>query len=308
MTEGAPASGASRAPRLLASATLAFGGRVFRFVPADPSVPIAVFHPHTSFLIGDDVPADLEVTCAFGDPSPSPGEPDLDAAAAWQLRCLADGSEEICFFGRFEQGGEQEPYARLTMDPEFRRARVVQRPIVEGETFFRVGYPLDEYLAARLLGRAGALVLHGAALADGGGAYVFAGHSGAGKSTISGLAESAGARVLSDDRTILVPEGGGVRAWGTPWHGTYQRGENEARPLRAIYLLVQSSEDRVVPLRAAVALQELFVRLIQPTIAPEEVAGSLDALERIVTSVPVAELHFRPTAAAWALARAAAAR
>jgi energy-coupling factor transporter ATP-binding protein EcfA2 len=148
------------------------------------------------------------------------------------------------------------------------------------------------------------MVLHATTLLADGGAYVFCGHSGAGKSTMAEQAESTGAEVLSDDRTILTVDDGVVRAWGTPWHGTYRRGSPRSAPVRGVWMLVQAPEDRIAPLHPAQAYKELFVRLIQPSVSAVEVERTLDALGRLVGAVPVAELHFRPTPEAFRLARA----
>jgi hypothetical protein len=290
---------------LLAAVSLQYGPRVIRFSAAEPGLLLEIVEPHTGFVVPDDRPVDLEVRCRLGEPSPTRGAPSFDASA-WEVRRLPDGSEETCFFGTVDETGRG-PFAVLTVDAAFRCAGLVQRPFV-GERILRLGYPVDEYVATRLLGRRGDVVLHAAAVVDEGRALLFCGHSGAGKSTISQLAERGGARVLSDDRTIVRAGEDGVTAFGTPWHGSYRRGANEAAPVGAIFLLVQSPDDRLVPLTPAEAVKELFVRLIRPTGAPEEIGAALDALGRVAAGVPVAELRFRPTTAAFELARSAARR
>ena len=70
------------------------------------------------------------------------------------------------------------------------------------ENFFRVA------LAYRLLDLGGVL-LHSAAVVDGGRAYVFVGRSGAGKSTLSRLSLDGGREVLSDDLNAVALESSG---------------------------------------------------------------------------------------------------
>jgi energy-coupling factor transporter ATP-binding protein EcfA2 len=164
---------------------------------------------------------------------------------------------------------------------------------------------MDEYLMGRLLGKRGGLILHAASTLERDRAILLLGHSGAGKSTLAELAQAMGAEVLSDDRTI-VRANGQATAWGTPWHGSYKAGSPRRAPLGAVFLLVQSTENRVVQLPLARAFQEVYVRVIQPTVDLKEIRASVDAVLRLVEQVPVAELHFRPVPSSYELARAAA--
>lgn len=163
-------------------------------------------------------------------------------------------------------------------------------------------YPFSEFLAVRLLASRGAVLLHASAAVHSGGAYLFFGHSGAGKSTIASIAAADGAQILSDDRTILARDGASVRAWGTPWHGTGRQSSPKTALVRRVHLLKQAPHDRLVPMDAGRASKELFVRLIQPRVRMDEVLANLDALDALVPLIPFYELHFRPTAAAFRLA------
>ena len=156
---------------------------------------------------------------------------------------------------------------------------------------------------SRLLARRGATILHASCAAENGSALVFTGHSGAGKSTISTIAERCGWKVLSDDRTILTIEDGVVRASGTPWHGSHKSGMSESLPVQAIFLLEQADEDRAARLETGRAFSEVLVRTIRPLAAVEEHESVVDTVERVVRSVPLAVLRFRPTADALYAAR-----
>lgn len=74
------------------------------------------------------------------------------------------------------------------------------------------------YLARHALGA----VFHGSAVQYDKEGYLFAGLSGAGKSTISKLwAGVPKAKVLNDDKVIVRKESGIFYMYSTPWHGTY---------------------------------------------------------------------------------------
>jgi energy-coupling factor transporter ATP-binding protein EcfA2 len=164
------------------------------------------------------------------------------------------------------------------------------------------GYPLLEYIVARLLAHHDGLLIHASTAIVDDAAYVFVGHSGAGKSTMAAIAEAAGARIPTDDRTIITVRDGEVYAWGTPWHGSLVRKSPDGARVRRIYLLAKASEDRSEPLPKPRAVKELFVRLIQPRLHPTEIERTLGLLEDLVERVPIAVLHFRPTPAAFGLA------
>ena len=88
---------------------------------------------------------------------------------------------------------------------------------------------LRPLLAARRLDTGGLLV-HSAAVNG----YLFAGRSGAGKSTIARLGLAAGRPVLSDDLNALVPDGERFAIAPLPFTGDLDRHEvgNEQTPLR----------------------------------------------------------------------------
>lgn len=279
--------------------SLRFGHLVIAFRPARPGTRFSIEETHVPFVVPNETPADLTLECEVAPLRPLSGPVTYSAGRAWDLRRHEDGSEEIVFRGGAEFGTE---VWQLRLDSGFRRGTLVEAPVMPDRAVRADGYPLLEYIVARLVARhEGALIHASTAIVDDG-AYVFVGHSGAGKSTIASIAESEGARIPTDDRTILTARDGQLMAWGTPWHGSLIRKSPEGAPLRRLYLLQQAKEDRCEPLPLGRAVKELFVRLIQPRLHPAEIQLTLEVLERIVARVPVAILHFRPTPAAFALA------
>jgi hypothetical protein len=223
-----------------------------------------------------------------------------DSYGVWDLRRLDSGAEEVCYYSA--GGSGRIPWATLTVEPSLRSAALLQRTMWGGEPTLRVGFPFDEYLMCRLLAKAGGFVIHAAAVEHEGMGLLFAGHSGAGKSTISEIAETVGARVLSDDRAIVTMENDRPMLWGSPWHGSHRKGAAANVPLRGVFLLVKDVEDRLIPVAPARAVGELFVRLIHPTVDPGETTRVLEALGALVGQLPVQDLRFRPTAGAYGIA------
>ena len=107
----------------------------------------------------------------------------------------------------------------------------------------------------------GALLLHGALVADGDRARVFAGESGAGKSTV---AHALGA--ACDELSVLTLDGAGVTAHATP----YWQGRPLALPLEAIVCLrrARSSPPSVERLHGARAARALLGNVVRYAAVP----------------------------------------
>lgn len=284
----------------LRQVSLQIAGRVVRFVAADDDVTFSVSGVRSSFVVDDDVAPTCVVTCEYGEPSPGGAPVIAEGSTLWELRRTATGEDEITFYAPV--GSDRLAWSQLTVDEKFNRARLIQRRNWGDRQTLRVGYPVDEVLMCRLLVSDGVLVVHGATVEYQGMALLFTGHSGAGKSTIAAIAESVGATVLSDDRSIVTVRESTPTVWGTPWHGTHRRGSPEAIPLTATFLLVQDVEDRTEPMSPARATGELLVRLIHPGSRAADMERLLDGVTAVAERVPMAELRFRPTTSAFHLA------
>ena len=290
-------SSALSADAVLPRVSLQIAGRVVRFEPADGDVAFSVSGVRSSFVVDDAVRPKCVVRCEYGEPEADPSPIVAESSTLWEMRRRATGEDEITFYGPV--GNERVAWAQLIVDDSFRHARLIQRRDWGGRRTLRVGYPVDEVLMCRLLMAEGVLIVHGATVEYEGMALLFTGHSGAGKSTIAAIAESAGARVLSDDRSIVTMRDSTPTVWGTPWHGTHRRGVPEAVPLTAMFLLVQDLEDRVERISPARATGELLVRLIHPGSRPGDMERLLDGVAEVAEGVPMAELRFRPTVKAF---------
>ena len=285
---------------VLRRVSLQIAGRVVRFEAADDDVSFSVSGVRSSFVVDDAIPPNCVVACEYGEPAADRTPIVAESTPLWEMRRRATGEDEITFYGPV--GDDRVAWAQLVIDDTFRRARLIHRRDWGGRATLRVGYPLDEVLMCRLLMAEGVLIVHGATVEYDGMALLFTGHSGAGKSTIAAIAESAGARVLSDDRSIVAMQGSTPTVWGTPWHGTHRQGSPEPVPLTAMFLLVQDLEDRTDPISAARATGELLVRLIHPGSRPRDMERLLDGVAEVAEGVPMAELRFRPTVKAFHLA------
>ncbi|GAC1658726.1 MAG: hypothetical protein NVS4B3_26340 [Gemmatimonadaceae bacterium] len=274
-----------------------FADQIYRFRSVRPGVPVTFDASHLPFVVSVDREPTCDIECDVGPTVASAGPIVFGAGGPWELRRLADGSEEVLF--RCGEGWAT-PWSLLTIAPDFRSARLVDAPGPEGLSI-RVDTKL-EFLVSRMVGRRNSLMIHASFAVIDRGALVFVGHSGAGKSTMAAIAERHGATIPTDDRVLITLSGDRPTAWGTPWYGTLQRKSPDGAPIRAIFLLQQATENALEAVTNPDAVGELFARLIQPRLAEEEMRATLASLESLVARVPVRRLHFTATPDSFALA------
>jgi len=148
-----------------------------------------------------DITIQVEWTQTLG---PSAGQQLFDSGSLWRL--YEDGAE-FQFDFRAPILGMQ-PYKRLFVDRQFRRARLQMSAQCFAGTGYAVApleYPLDELLIMHRLTQEKGIELHSCGIVrpDGTG-NLFVGHSGAGKSTTTRLwTAREDVEILSDDRIIV---------------------------------------------------------------------------------------------------------
>jgi hypothetical protein len=186
---------------------------------------------------------------------------------------------------------------RAEWEPTTRRGRIVQslNP-----------YSIDAALRiihSLILAREGGLLVHAASAVRNGNAYLFAGVSGAGKTTISRLAP-ADATLLTDEISYLRPDEGrnghGYVAYSTPFAGELGRvGENIRAPLAALFLLQKGPENTIEPVRASDAARLLLQNVLFFAHDPELVGLVFEFACELVHHVPVYRLTFVPDESIW---------
>ncbi len=152
-----------------------------------------------------------------------------------------------------------------------------------------------------VLAKQGGLLLHSASAVRNGKAFLFAGVSGAGKTTISSLAP-ADATLLTDEISYVRPQDGGYTAFGTPFTGELAKlGENVSAPVAALYLLVQGSENRIDPVAPGDAARSLLANILFFAEDEELVQAVFHSVFEFVSRVPVSRLTFVPDNRVWEL-------
>jgi hypothetical protein len=163
-------------------------------------------------------------------------------------------------------------------------------------------YAIDSVLRilhTLLLTREGGFLVHAASVVRNGRAFLFAGLSGAGKTTIARLAPPD-AILLTDEISYVRRQQGQYYAFGTPFTGELARlGENLRAPLAAVYLLVKGSANTIESVSLADASRALLQNILYFARDPALVQLVFQAACDCVCRVPVRRLTFVPDARVW---------
>lgn len=127
------------------------------------------------------------------------------------------------------------------------------------------------------------LMVHASVVGYEGGAYMFLGRSGTGKSTHSSLwlKNVAGTFLLNDDNPVIRVEDDAVNIYGTPWSGKTPCYKNEVLPLMASVRLSQAPHNLI---RKLPALQS-YASLMPACSCMRWDRRSTDALHKTVEKV-----------------------
>jgi hypothetical protein len=165
-------------------------------------------------------------------------------------------------------------------------------------------YSIDSVLRivhTLVLARQGGFLLHSASAIRNGKAFLFAGVSEAGKTTISRLAPPD-VTLLTDEVSYVRKQSGGYVAFGTPFTGELAKlGENVSAPISALYLLAKGRENRIDPVAPGEATRSLLANLLFFAEDEELVQSVFHSAFEFVNRVPVSRLTFVPDARVWEL-------
>ena len=150
-----------------------------------------------------------------------------------------------------------------------------------------------------ILAKQGGFLVHAASAIRGGRAFLFAGVSGAGKTTISRLAPSD-AILLTDEISYVRRDGNAYRACGTPFAGELARvGENQSAPLAALFLLEKGPENRIERVAPPEAVRMLLRNILFFAEDAELVNLVFRSACEFVERVPMRRLIFVPDERVW---------
>jgi hypothetical protein len=152
-----------------------------------------------------------------------------------------------------------------------------------------------------VLARQGGFLMHSASAIRNDKAFLFAGVSGAGKTTISRLAPPD-VTLLTDEISYVRKVDPGYVAFGTPFTGELAKlGENVSAPIAALYLLAQGPENRIDPVAPGEAARSLLANVLFFAEDEELVQSTFHSAFEFVSRVPVSRLTFVPGSRVWEL-------
>jgi len=249
--------------------------------------------PSSRFAVSGDVVADVALTATRGTPRMPSGDIVFDSGGVWRLHA-EDDRRVFTFHSPYFQS---DPYKTASFDADFTRGEVV---VANDAPYDPLGYPLDELLVAARLSWGAGVELHGVGMIVDGRGYLFVGQSGAGKTTTARLwlKESAPV-ILSDDRIIVRRDpDGGLRMYGTPWHGEAEICAAADAPLAAIYLLEQAPATAIRELEDAEGVARLFACAFPPFYHQESLGFTITFLGTLLSERVVRALAFTPDGSA----------
>ena len=163
-------------------------------------------------------------------------------------------------------------------------------------------YSIDSILRivhTLVLSKQGGFLVHAASAVRNGRAFLFAGVSGAGKTTIARLAPE-NATLLTDEISYVREQDGGYSAFGTPFTGELAKsGDNICAPIAALYLLAKGPKNRIEPLAHAEAGRALLANILFFAKDADLVKLVFESACEFVGCVPVYRLTFVPDASVW---------
>jgi len=163
-------------------------------------------------------------------------------------------------------------------------------------------YAIDSVLRiihSLILAKRGGLLLHAASAIRFGSAFLFAGVSGAGKTTIARLAPQD-TTLLTDEISYVVRKEDGYYACGTPFAGELARaGENVSAPIKAVFLLEKGPNNRIEPVGEAQAVRSLLRHVLFFAHESGLVTEVFRSVCEFVNQVPVRRLIFVPDERVW---------
>ncbi len=158
------------------------------------------------------------------------------------------------------------------------------------------------YLVARLAIEAGGLALHGAGLRRGRRAWIFAGPSGAGKTTAIRL--SAPAESLGDDFAVVLPHDAGWAAPALPFDNAEIAPREPVRgltPLAGVFRLFQAERHRVERPSGVLAQASLLSCAAFPWALSDLSDRAGESVAAIAASGLFGHLHFALDSGFWRL-------
>ena len=150
--------------------------------------------------------------------------------------------------------------------------------------------PLDGLILYYLTVINNDLMIHASGVNYDGKGFLFSGVSGKGKSTMAGLWDKHGAKVIHDDRLIIRKTGDGYRMFNTP---VYDNDFPSDSKLDRIFLIEHGIENRLIKLKESSAVSQVMANCIQHTWGTGIISRLAGSISEMCSIIPTCKLLFR---------------
>lgn len=155
--------------------------------------------------------------------------------------------------------------------------------------------PTIELLMVHYLAAGRGIIIHGCGIKQGNRGILFAGESGAGKTTMAGIwSRQTDAEILSDDRTIVRKKNGHFWMYGTPWHGEGKFGSPGCVKLNQVFFIKHGKKNLIKNKNNILSVTDFLKCSFPPLWDAQAMNYAMEFLNDLVQTVPCRELSFKP--------------
>ncbi len=152
-------------------------------------------------------------------------------------------------------------------------------------------YPIDGLILYFLTTINGEIMIHGSGVKCNGRGWVFTGRSGSGKTTMAGIFDRNGDRVVHDDRLILMKNDGRWVMHSTP---VYRNDEPRSSEVDHLWIISHGRSNISAPLSGAEAAGLIMANCIQQNWDGDATARLVASVTDLASSVKISSLQFLP--------------
>lgn len=182
----------------------------------------------------------------------------------------------------------------IETDPDYKNAVIFVRDELA------LKHALTNFYSSYIVYHNWGLLIHSSCVIENGIAHIFAGQSGAGKSTAARLSQPRD--LLSDEATLIKITSDGIQVFNSPFRSEIiTTGTKECVSLASIQILNQAIQNKRVDLGKAESFIRLMDKIFYWSHDPEETKKIMGLLKMLVDRVPVYELYFRKDDTFWEL-------
>ena len=220
------------------------------------------------------------------------GESFDGAEIPYRWKIMKEGADAGIYIDFFEDNQLEEVFCRINFNEGSIHTSLVPKTKVKEVVVDPLFQPFGSVLMVVLAHYQNDIIIHASGTIDNGTGRLFTAVSGTGKSTMAGLWEKSGGKIINDDRLWLHKVDDQWHFFNTPMPYYAQR-PLEA-PLNEIFLLRQSIHNEIKKLTGVNAAMRFMANAIQHFYDKKMTERHLDKVLDISSRVPIYDCGFKP--------------